>query len=517
MLLADLATTSTAVAGTRSRKEKIRLIATTLQGADPAERSLAARFLAGQVRQERLDVGWAAMSGDVPDPAPSPTLELADVDAAFAALASSRGEGSRQARRDILARLFGRATAAEQGLLRGLILGELRQGALEGVVVQGIAAASEQPVQLVQRALMRSGDLGHIGAVAMAAGEAGLREIQLKVFRPVQPMLAATAASVTDALAEFGRMAVDYKLDGARIQVHRRGDEVRTYTRNLREVARPDVAAVVRRLPVAEIVLDGEVIGVGDDGRPRPFQQTMSTFGSDDLPVGDDATDLHLTPYFFDCLRLDGRDLLDEALSVRHEALTGVLGEAHLVPRVVVDDPRQASTFFAQALSEGHEGVVCKSLDAAYAAGRRGSGWRKVKPVHTLDLVVLAAEWGSGRRRGWLSNLHLGARDPHGEVGTPGAFVMLGKTFKGLTDEMLTWQTKQFEQLAVTREDHIVTVQPKLVVEVAFDGVLASTRYPGGVSLRFARVKRYRTDKDPSEADTITTVRAIHHGRVPPA
>jgi DNA ligase-1 len=517
MRFADLAETSCAVAATRSLKEKTRLIADRLRGLPSRELDLAARFLAGQVRQERLDVGWSALSGSLPDAAAAPSprrrrrrraLTVADVDDALAALEAARGAGSRTVRKDVLADLFARATAVEQGYLRGLVLGEVRHGALEGVVVQGIAAAAGVKVSLVRRALMLSGDLGRTAVVAMTQGEGGLRGVELQVFCPVQPMLAATSASVADAFDELGgfdelgSIAVDHKLDGARVQVHRQGGDVRVYTRSLRQVRRPEVVEVVSALTVDEVILDGEVIALGDDGRPQPFQQTMSAFGSGATPEN-----ARLTPFFFDCLRHDGRDLLDAPLAVRDETLAAVVGEAHRAPRRIVETADAAEEVFTAALASGHEGVVCKSLHAPYAAGRRGSAWRKVKPVHTLDLVVLAAEWGSGRRRGWLSNLHLGARDPDS-----GEYVMLGKTFKGLSDAMLAWQTTKLQELEVERRRHVVVVRPELVVEVAFDGVQTSTRYPGGVALRFARVKGYRPDKDAHEADTVTTVRAIREG-----
>ena len=499
MRFVDLAETSSAVAATRSRGEKIRLIAHRLRGLSSDELDLAARFLAGQVRQERLDVGWAGMSQTLPRAAASPSLTVSAVDEALAALEAASGTGSRAARKDVLHRLFAQATASEQDYLRGLVLGEVRQGALEGVVVQGIAAAAEVKVALVQRALMLLGDLGHTAVVAINEGAAGLEGVELELFRPVQPMLAAASAGVTEAFADLGRMVVDYKLDGARIQVHRRGEDVRVYTRSLRQVHRPEVQAIVGRLAVEELVLDGEVVALGADGRPQPFQQTMRAFGSGETPEG-----AALTAFFFDCLRHDGRDLLDAPLSERHAILTAVVDETYRVPRRIVETAEAAGEAFADALTAGHEGVVCKSLDAPYAAGRRGSAWRKVKPVHTLDLVVLAAEWGSGRRKGWLSNLHLGARDPES-----GGYVMLGKTFKGLSDALLAWQTDALLEREVERRRHVVVVRPELVVEVAFDGVQTSSRYPGGVTLRFARVKGYRTDKEAREADTIATVRAI--------
>lgn len=510
MDFAAVADTSAALAATRSRTGKTRLVADLLGRAGPDEQALVALYAAGQTRQGRLDVGWSAVGAVDVEAADKVSLTVADVDAALGRLAGAAGEGSRGQRERILTDLLGRATPVEQRMLRGLLLGELRQGALEGVVVQGVAAAAEVPVTLVRRALMLSGDLGATAVTALQDGRAGLEAVRLEVFRPVQPMLAATAADVAAAVADLGRMAVDAKLDGARIQVHRRGDEIATYTRNLRRVDRPDVAAVVATLPVNEVILDGEVVGIDAQGRPHPFQDTMASFGSDSGHAPDAPAGTVLTPFFFDCLRVDGRDLLDEPLTLRHDELRRIVDPAHLVARTVTADADAAQGFFDRVLADGHEGVVCKDLDAPYAAGRRGSAWRKVKPVHTLDLVVLAAEWGSGRRRGWLSNLHLGARDPAGRYGDPGGFVMLGKTFKGLTDELLVWQTSRLLELETGREGHIVHVRPALVVEIALDGLLRSTRYPAGLALRFARVRRYRDDKDADAADTIADVEAVH-------
>jgi DNA ligase-1 len=377
----------------------------------------------------------------------------------------------------------------------------MRQGALEGIVLQGVAEAWDLPEEAVRRALMLAGNLGAVAEAVSTAGEAGLRAFGLTLFRPLKPMLAQTATSVEEALAGDRRAAVEFKLDGARVQVHRRGDQVRVYTRNLRDATArsPEVAAVVGALAAESIVLDGEVLALAGDGRPEAFQDTMSGFGRQVTP-----TTALLAPFFFDLLHLDGRDLLDEPDQLRRELLEAVVPARHLVPRRVVGSAAEAADALDEALRAGHEGVMVKALEAPYEAGRRGASWVKVKPVHTLDLVVLAVEWGSGRRQGWLSNLHLGARDPDG-----GGFVMLGKTFKGLTDELLRWQTERFLALEERRDGHVVYVRPEQVVEVAFDGVQGSTRYPGGVALRFARVRRYRHDKTAGEADTIATVRAL--------
>lgn len=498
-LLADVVATSAAVAATRSRTAKVEALAGLLVRLGREELPLVARWLAG--RTQRLDVGWAALRADPPAPTAQASLEVADVAEALAALAAASGTGSQAARRAMLDELLGRATAEEQAFTRRLLLGELRQGALEGLVLQALAAAFDVPESAVRRAAMLLGDLGATAEVA-AAGADALAAVGLEVLRPVQPMLAATAGSVAEALDALGTAMVEHKLDGARIQVHVAADEVRVFTRNLNDVTdrNPEAVAAARALRVRAAILDGEALVVGDDDRPRAFQDTMSRFGRErDLEAAS------LSPFFFDVLHLDGRDLLDAPLAQRREALVAVVPAERLVPGRVVEDAGAAAEVLRAALAAGHEGVMVKALDAPYAAGRRGAAWRKVKPVHTLDLVVLAVEWGSGRRRGWLSNIHLGARDGDG-------FVMLGKTFKGMTDAMLQWQTRRFLELESHREGHVVHVRPEQVVEVAIDGVQTSSRYPGGVALRFARVVRYRDDKAPEEADTLATVRAIQQG-----
>jgi DNA ligase-1 len=401
----------------------------------------------------------------------------------------------------MLGELLARATDAEADFVIRLLTGELRQGALAGLMADAIAAAAQVPATVVRRAAMLSGDLADAAHRALTLGEAGLAEIGLEVLRPVQPMLAASAASVAEALAATGSASVEWKLDGARIQVHRAGDEVRVFTRNLNDITArvPEVVKVVRAFSGHTFVLDGEAIGLTEDALPRRFQDTMSRFGTDDAM----SHAMTLAPFFFDVLHLDGEDLLDRTLGERAAILAELVGEWR-VPAVETDDPETADAFLADALATGHEGVMVKALDSCYEAGRRGAAWRKVKPVRTLDLVVLAAEWGHGRRRGWLSNLHLGARDPDS-----GDFVMVGKTFKGLTDQLLTWQTEQLQEIATRRDDYTVYVRPELVVEIALDGVQVSTRYAGGVALRFARVRAYRPDKSAADADTIDAVRAL--------
>jgi DNA ligase 1 len=496
--LTDLVATSAAVAATRARKEKVRLLAALVAGSDAASLEVAVHVLSGRPRQGKVDVGFATLRGlDVP-PASVSTLTVADVDAAIDRLAAAGGAGVQAARRAALTDLLGAATAEEQALLRALLLGELRQGALEGVLVQAVAAAFDVAEADVRRAQMLRGDLGAVAALAASGGADALRAVSLALLTPVQPMLATTAATAGEVVGDLGPCAVEAKLDGARIQVHRDGDEVRVWSRSLREITDdvPEVVARARALPVRSVILDGEVLGVDPDGRPVPFQDTMKGLAGG-------------LPFFFDCLLLDGADLLDAPLADRRAALESVVPADARVRRWLVGTPEEAEAAYAEVLGDGHEGVVVKDLGSAYAAGRRGAAWRKVKPVRTLDLVVLAAEWGSGRRRGWLSNLWLGCRGPEG-------LVMLGKTFKGLTDEVLAWQTEALLAREERREGHAVHVRPELVVEIALDGVVRSPRYPGGVALRFARVVRYREDKAVADVDELATVRALLPGAVAP-
>jgi ATP-dependent DNA ligase I len=506
VLLDEVAETSAAVAASSARLAKVERLAACLRRLEPDEVHPAVAFLSGELRQRQIGVGWAALR-DAPDPAPDPSLTVAEVDAAFERIGRLAGPGSQAERRRLVAELFGRATATEQRFLIGLLSGELRQGALEGVMVEAIAKAAGVPGAEVRRAVMLRGALGPVAEVALAAGVPGLREFRLQVGRPLQPMLASTAPSVEAAMERVGEAAVEWKLDGHRVQVHRAGTEVAVFTRTLDDITArvPEVVAAALALPVSAAVLDGEVIALQPDGRPHPFQVTASRVGSR-LEVARLAASLPLTAFLFDLLHLDGQDLLDQAGVERHAAMAAVVPETLRIPRTVTADPAAAAAFLDDTLARGHEGVMVKSLAATWEAGRRGAGWLKVKPVHTLDLVVLAAEWGHGRRRGWLSNLHLGARDPSG------GFVMLGKTFKGLTDKLLTWQTERLQELEVSRDAYTVHVRPELVVEIAFDGLQTSPRYPGGLALRFARVLRYRPDKRPEEADTIQTVRALHRG-----
>jgi len=499
MLFAEVVQVSATVAATRSRLAKVEALATILRAAELPELPTIAAYLVGVPLQGRFGTGWRTLVQLDAPPAPAATLTVAEVDSALEALAHTSGTGSRNRRADLLAALLKAATAAEQDFLIRLLTGELRQGALEGVMLDAIAKAAELPGDQVRRAFMLSGSLPDTAAAALHGGPDALTGFALQVGRPLRPMLASPAESLADALAELGEVSVEYKLDGARIQVHRDGEKVSIYTRTLREITAsvPELVELVRALPCETVVLDGETLALADDGRPRPFQETMSRFGATS------ERDLLLRPYFFDLLHLDGTDLLDAPLAERHSALARVAGP-YVIPGVHRPTPDEAQALLDAALAAGHEGIMVKSLAAPYAAGRRGRAWQKVKPVHTLDLVVLAAEWGHGRRTGYLSNLHLGARDPDG--GPP---VMVGKTFKGLTDELLAWQTEQFPRYEQRRTDWTVYLRPELVVEIELDGVQVSPRYPGGVALRFARVVRYRPDKEAADADTIAAVRAL--------
>lgn len=493
MLFAELAATSKTVGATRSRGAKVEALAECLRAlADDAESDALAAgvcFLAGRLRQGRLGVGPAAVRRlrELPAAATA-SLTVGDVDRALADC-----ERRRPRRAERLQPLVSRASADERDYLLRLLIGEVRQGALDGLLVDAIAAAAQEPLDRVRRALMVSGDLPAVAEAALRAGGTGLEAFHLQVFQPVEPMLAQSAPSVAEALERIGAAVVEVKLDGMRVQLHRDGNAVRVFTRSLREVTAdmPAAVAAARRLSARSAVVDGEAIALGFEGRPRPFQETMSAAGRPSL-------------FLFDCLFLDGSDLTGEPWSERRRALAGICPAELLIDAVRTDDPQEAQRFVEETLRAGHEGVVVKSVDGTYEAGRRGHAWIKVKPALTLDLVVLAVEWGSGRRAGYLSNLHLGARDP------AGGFVMLGKTFKGMTDEVLRWQTERLQQLATSREGHVVRVRPELVAEIAFDGIQTSRRYPGGMALRFARLRRYREDRSAAQADTIDTVRRLH-------
>jgi DNA ligase-1 len=495
VLLIDVATTSAEVGGSASRLAKVARIADLL-GRTATDPMLVA-----------IIVSWAALRS-LPSPAAQPSLTVTGVDATFSTIGAVSGKGSQARRAELVAGLFASATEVEQTFLRRLLTGELRQGALAGVMADAVAAAAQIPAAVVRRAAMLGGHLPTVAAAGLTGGTVALDAFTLRVGRPVGPMLAQTAASVTEALEKLGGTAAfEAKLDGARVQVHRAGDQVTVYTRSLDDVTArlPEVVEATLALPVADLIADGEAIALRPDGRPQPFQVTGSRFGRS-VDVAAARATQPLSVFFFDILHCDGVDLLDAAASERMAVLDQITSAQHRVDRLVTSDPAAAADFLEATLAARHEGVMAKSLTARYEAGRRGAGWLKVKPVHTLDLVVLAVEWGSGRRRGKLSNIHLGARDP-----ASGGYVMLGKTFKGMTDAMLDWQTTRFTELAVGGTDsYVVQLRPEQVVEVAFDGVQQSSRYPGGLALRFARVLRYRDDKGPDQADTIDTVRALH-------
>ncbi len=456
MLLDTLVRTSNRVTATSGRLAKIGLLADLLKQADRAEMELAIAYLSGTIRQAKIGVGWATLQNAKSHVATTAGLHLRDVDAVLERIAKTAGEGSAGEKQRLLGELFSQATPEEQGFLFRLLTGELRQGALEGIMVEAVAKARDIPASEVRRAAMLAGNLG-----AVASGD--VKSFKIELFRPIKPMLAKTAADVEEALAELGAEL------GA-------------------------VVDISRIMDMNEGVLDGEAIVLTADNRPLLFQETMKRLGGG-------------RPFFFDILYFNGSSLLDQPYSTRHELLARHIPEEYRPPRIVTADAQQAQAFFDGSIAAGQEGLVAKGLNSPYAAGRRGGAWYKIKHANTLDLVVLAAEWGHGRRDGKLSNLHLAARDP-----VNGGFVMLGKTFKGMTDELLEWQTKKLQEIETHREGITVYVRPELVVEIAFNGLQDSPHYPGGMALRFARVIRYRDDKKPEEADTIETVRKLHAG-----
>ncbi|OBJ64350.1 ATP-dependent DNA ligase [Mycobacterium colombiense] len=509
MLLIDVATTSTDVGSTSSRLTKVAHIAALLTRAAPeaAVVAIIVSWLSGELRQRQIGVGWAALRSR-PPAASHASLTVAGVDATFSEIGAVSGKGAQARRAALLDALFAEATDTEQTFLLRLLGGELRQGALAGIMADAVAKAAGIPAAAVQRAAMLGGDLPAVAAAALSGAASALDAFTLRVGRPVGPMLAQTATGVADAIERHrGATIFEAKLDGARVQIHRAGDEVTVYTRSLDDVTArlPEVVEATLALPVDNLIADGEAIALRPDNRPHRFQVTASRFGRS-VDIAAALAAQRLSVFFFDILHRDGIDLIDAPTTERLAALDALVPSAQRVERLLTADPAEAGAFLDATLAAGHEGVMAKAPDAPYAAGRRGAGWLKVKPVHTLDLVVLAVEWGSGRRRGKLSNIHLGARDP-----ASGEFIMVGKTFKGMTDAMLEWQTARFSELAVGGTDgYVVAVRPEQVVEIALDGVQKSSRYPGGLALRFARVVRYRDDKGPAEADTIDAVRALY-------
>jgi DNA ligase 1 len=510
-LLARLVETSQQVSATPARLAKVRELAACLRALEPDEIDIGVQYLSGEAPQGRFGIGYAVLQAARADsPARDPTLTIVDVDRRLGEIAATRGAGVTARRSAALRELFSLATVAEQEFLVRLLLGELRQGALAGVMTEAIAAAAELPVAQVRRAAMYGKSIGAVARVALLEGAPGLGRFQLEILSPVAPMLAQTAADTAEALRQLtGDVAFEWKMDGARIQVHKAADTVRIYTRNLNEVtaAVPEIADVVRGLRVRDVILDGEAIAFNPSGRPYPFQTTMRRFGRK-LDVETLRAELPMKAFFFDCLLLEGASIADRTARERFQALADAVPDSLQIPRLVTSSEADAQAFFEAALAAGHEGVMAKSLDAPYEAGNRGASWLKIKRAHTLDLVVLAAEWGHGRRAGKLSNLHLGALDS-----ATGEYVMLGKTFKGLTDAMLEWQTKEFLAREVRRDQWTVHVRPELVVEIAFSDLQASPRYPGGLALRLARVKRYRQDKRVDEADTMESVRRIYESQ----
>jgi DNA ligase 1 len=504
MLLAAVVATSQRVAETSRRLEKIDLLAALLRQLDPEEVQIVVAYLSGYTRQGRIGVGYAALR-DAPATSETAVLEMREVDRVLGELAAVKGAGSDRQKRSLLHSLLSRATAQEQTFLTGLLLGEIRQGALEGIMLEAVAKASGIAPDRLRRAAMMAGDIARVARSALECGLAGLAPYDIQLFRPVQPMLAQTAEDVGAALADLGEAALEYKFDGARVQVHRSGDQVLVFSRSLNDVTAsvPEVVEAVRALPAADLILDGEVLSLTPDGRPRPFQVTARRFGRK-LDLDRMRAELPLSPFWFDLLYLNGQSLLDEPQSRRFQTLVELAPPNTLVPHTVTGDPERAAEFLHQALHQGHEGIMAKASGATYAAGARGQSWLKIKQAHTLDLVILAAEWGHGRRRGWLSNLHLGARDTE-----KGGFAMLGKTFKGLTDQMLAWQTAELLKAEIGRDAYTVFVAPQLVAEIAFNDIQISPHYPSGLALRFARVKRYRPDKSPADADTFQTVQKL--------
>ncbi len=504
MLLAAVVETSKRVTETTKRLEKVDLLARLLHELHPEEIEIVVPFLAGSIRQGRIGIGYAALRDAQGPAAATASLEIAEVDRAFQSVIAASGSGSQRRRIQLLHQMFLRATEAEQQFLVRLLIGELRQGALEAVMVEALAKASGAAVERVRRAVMLAGDIAQVARALLEIGEPALAQYDVRLFRPLQPMLAGSAEDLSEALEDLGEAALEFKMDGARVQVHRSGDDVVVYSRALNDVtaAVPEVVEAVRALPAKDLILDGEVLSLQPDGRPQPFQVTMRRFGRK-LDVQRMRSELPMTPFWFDLLFLNGGSLLDEPQSRRFAALSEIAG-ASLIPHTTTSDSARADEFLAQSLQLGHEGIMAKALDARYAAGARGQSWLKVKRARTLDLVILAAEWGHGRRHGWLSNLHLGAPDVD-----KGGFAMLGKTFKGLTDEMLAWQTQELLKIEISRDNYTVYVEPKLVVEIAFNEIQVSPRYPSGLALRFARVKRYRTDKSAAQADTFQTVQKL--------
>ncbi len=505
MLLAVVAETSRSLAAAAKRLVKVDLLAQLLRQLNPEEVEIVVSWLSGGTRQGKIGVGYAAMRDSRTPPASAPSLQIVAVDHAFTKIAGVKGAGADRQRRELLNKLFAQATEWEQQFIIGVLGGELRQGALEGIMLDGLAKAANLPLERIRRAAMMAGSVSAIAGSILERGEAALADFDVQLFRPVQPMLAQSSENVADALADLGEAALEYKFDGARVQAHKSGDQVAIYSRSMNDVgaAIPEVVEAIRRLPAHDLILDGEVLSLDAQGRPQPFQISMRRFGRK-VNVHQLIDELPMTPFWFDILHQDGGSLLDEPQQKRFAELSRLVPNENLVPSLRTGNREEAQEFVRSALEQGHEGVMAKAVDAPYAAGARGQSWLKVKQARTLDLVILAAEWGNGRRQGFLSNLHLGARDTK-----KGGFAMLGKTFKGLTDEMLAWQTEQFQKIELARDKYTVFLKPEIVAEIAFNEIQISSRYPSGLALRFARVKRYRSDKSAAEADTFETVQRM--------
>jgi DNA ligase-1 len=505
MLLARMVETSRAMANTTKRLLKTELLSTLLRQLDPEEVEITVAWLSGTSRQGRIGVGYATIRAAVTTPAVEASLEIVTVDRAFSEIASVRGAGAEQRRRELLRQLFERATEPERQFIIGVLGGELRQGALEGIMMEALAKASQINIDRIRRAAMMAGSVASIARAVLERGEQALSDFDVQLFRPIQPMLAQSAEDVSEAMEQLGESALEYKFDGARVQAHKSGDHVVIYSRSMNDVssAVPEVVAAIRALPAHDLILDGEVLSLDSEGRPQPFQVSMRRFGRK-VNVEELLNELPMTPFWFDLLYLNGRSTLDEAQFQRFAELSHLAPANHLVPNLRTSDAELAEEFVRNALEQGHEGVMVKAPNAPYAAGARGQSWIKVKQAKTLDLVILAAEWGNGRRKGFLSNLHLGARDLE-----KGGFAMLGKTFKGLTDAMLAWQTEEFLKIEVARDAYTVYLEPKVVAEIAFNEIQVSSRYPSGLALRFARVKRYRSDKTVADIDTFQMVQRM--------
>ncbi len=506
MLLAEVVETSRRITATAKRLEKIDLLARLLKQLHPEEIETGVAFLSGYTRQGRIGIGYATLRASLATAAQTAFLEVLEVDRMLGELAATSGSGSEARRRNLLSALFSRATQPEQQFLSGLLMGELRQGALEGIMFEALAKASGVSADRIRRAAMMGGGSASIARAALTQGEAGLTQFDVQLFRPVQPMLAQTAEDVCEALAELGgEAALEYKFDGARVQAHKSGDEVKIYSRGANDVsaAIPEIVSAVLALPAHDLILDGEVLSFDSAGRPHPFQVSMRRFGRK-IDVERLRHELPMTPVWFDLLYLNGGSVIDSPQAARFRELSALVPAENLVPNLATEGGDAAEDFLHEALACGHEGIMAKSRLAPYAAGARGQSWLKIKKAHTLDLVILAAEWGNGRRQGWLSNLHLGARDTE-----KGGFAMLGKTFKGLTDEMLAWQTAELQKIEIARDKYTVYVEPKIVGEIAFNEIQISPRYASGLALRFARVKRYRPDKSAADSDTFQTVQKL--------